>query len=98
MKEIRNTYSHRLLSALTQAGVWLTSSVNHLDVGHTHEDVDGVLSLAKAAMDTCPVIHTPKDVANRLRNKMQPVFARRGMELQVEIVGTVARFRQFRSV
>ena len=90
MKEIRNTYTHRILSSLTQAGVWSTSSVNHLGVGHTHEDVDGVLSLCKSAMDTCPIIHTPQDVANRLRSKLFPVFQARGVDLQVEIVGAVS--------
>ena len=90
VKEIRNMYSCRMFSAMTQAGVWSTSSVNHLEVGHTHEDVDGVLSLCKAALDSCPVIHTPHDVANRLRAKLLPVFQARDCELQVEVVGAVA--------
>ncbi|CAL1161032.1 unnamed protein product [Cladocopium goreaui] len=37
-------------------------------------------------MDTCPIIHTPQDVANRLRSKLFPVFQARGVDLQVEIV------------
>ena len=69
VKEVRNTYGARMLSAMTQAGVWSTSSQNFLGVGHTHEDVDGVLSLCKAAMDTATVIHTPQDVASRLKSK-----------------------------
>lgn len=75
---------------MTQAGVWSTASVNHLVVGHTHEDVDGILSLCKSAMDTCPTIHTPQDVANRLTSKLRPVFHARGMDFQVEIVGAVS--------
>ena len=89
VKEVRNTYGARMLSAMTQAGVWSTSSQNFLGVGHTHEDVDGVLSLCKAAMDTATVIHTPQDVASRLKSKLSPVFHARGIDLQVEIIGKV---------
>ena len=83
VQEVRNTYGARVLSAMTQAGVWSTSSQNFLGVGHTHEDVDGVLSLCKAAMDTASVIHTLSDVAQRLQSKLSPVFHARGIDLQV---------------
>jgi len=88
VKECRNTYAARMLSTLTQQNLWVTSSQNFLGVGHTHEDVDGILSLCKAAMDSASVIYTPQDVANRLRDKLSPVFQARGIELSVEIVGT----------
>ena len=74
---------------MTQGGVWSTSSQNFLGVGHTHEDVDGILSLCKAAMDTATIIHSPQDVANRLTSKLSPVFHARGIDLHVEIVGKV---------
>ena len=51
-QECRSTYAARILSSMTMAGVWSTSSQNFLGVGHTHEDVDGVLSLCKAAIDS----------------------------------------------
>ena len=89
MKECRNTYAARILSAMTQGGVWSTSSQNFLGVGHTHEDVDGILSLCKSAMDTATIIHTPQDVASRLTSKLSPVFHARGIDLHVEIVGKV---------
>lgn len=78
------------MSSMTQAGVWSTSSQNFLGVGHTHEDVDGILALCKAALDSAPVLWTAHDVANRLRDKLRPVFADRGMDLEVEIPGKVA--------
>lgn len=90
MKECRNTYAARILSAMTQAGVWSTSSQNFLGVGHTHEDVDGVLSLCKAAMDTATIIHTPYDVVQRLQSKLSPVFHARGIDFHVEIVRKVS--------
>lgn len=58
VKECRNTFAARILSSLTQAGVWSTSSQNFLGVGHTHEDVDGVLALCKAALDPAAILHT----------------------------------------
>ena len=94
VKECRNTYAARILSALTQSNLWVTSSQNFLGVGHTHEDVDGVLALCKAAMDSASCIHTPQDVVNRLQQKLAPVFEKRGVDLEVEIVGTATRFSQ----
>ena len=88
VKEVRNTYAARILSAMTQAGVWSTSSQNFLGVGHTHEDVDGVLSLCKAALDSANILYTPTDVINRLRDKLHTVFESRGVAFQVEQVAT----------
>ena len=88
VKEVRNTYAARIISAMTQAGVWSTSSQNFLGVGHTHEDVDGVLSLCKAALDSASILYTPTDVINRLRDKLHTVFESRGVAFQVEQVAT----------
>eukprot|EP00438_Fugacium_kawagutii_P021764 Skav204659 [mRNA] locus=scaffold949:229596:231877:+ [translate_table: standard] len=71
------------------AGVWSTSSQNFLDVGHTHEDVDGILSLCKSAIDSAQCLQTPQDVMIRLRDKLRPVFDSRGIQLDVEVVGAV---------
>ena len=90
VKEVRNTYAARILSSLTQAGVWSTSSQNFLGVGHTHEDVDGVLSLCKAALDSANILFTPSDVVNRLRDKLHTVFESRGVAFQVEQVATAS--------
>jgi len=75
---------------LTQAGVWSTSSQNFLGVGHTHEDVDGVLALCKAALDSAAILHTPMDVCNRIQEKLSPVFHARGLDLEVELVSAVS--------
>ena len=90
VKECRNTYAARVLSAMTQAGVWSTSSQNFLGVGHTHEDMGGILSLCKSALDTAGVLFTPADVANRLRDKLRTVFEARGVAFQVEQVATAS--------
>ena len=70
------------------AGVWSTSSQNFLGVGHTHEDVDGVLSLCKAAIDSATCIQTPQDLIRRLQEKLGPVFHSRGLDLDAELVQT----------
>ena len=90
VKEVRNTYAARIVSSLTQAGVWSTSSQNFLGVGHTHEDVDGILSLCKAALDSATVLLTPQDVIARLKMKLAPVFEARHLGFDVELVQTVA--------
>ena len=88
VKECRNTYAARILSSMTMAGVWSTSSQNFLGVGHTHEDVDGVLSLCKAAIDSASCIQTPQDLIRRLQEKLGPVFYSRGVDLDAELVKT----------
>ena len=90
VKELHNTYSLRMHSALVQAGVFVQSTEGHLGVGHTHEDVDGLLSLAKSGLDAAPVLHTPQDVIRALRDRLQPVFDARGLDLRVEWVSTAS--------
>ena len=96
VKECRNTYAARILSCLTQANLWVSSSQNFLGVGHTHEDVDGILSLCKSALDSAQILHTPADVANRLQDKLSAVFQARNIDFHVEIVGSVPwHFKQY---
>ena len=90
VKELHNTYSLRMHSVLVQAGIFLQSTEGHLGVGHTHEDVDGLLSLAKAGLDGAPVLHTPSDVIRALRDRLGPVFDARGLDLHVEWVTTAS--------
>ena len=90
VKEIRNQYASRILTALMGGGVFSAVSINHLEVGHTHEDVDGVLSLCKAAIDGASTLETPRDVQQCLQRRLEPVFAKRGMALDVEMVSSVS--------
>ena len=84
VKDLRNWYGFRMHSSLVQSNVFSTSCEAHLAVGHTHEDVDGVLSLAKAALDGAADIQTPNDVMTALRLRLAPVFAKRGLDFEVE--------------
>lgn len=90
VKELHNTYSLRMHSVLCQSGVFVNSTEAHLGVGHTHEDVDGILSLAKASLDGASVLHTPSDVMRALRERLGPVFQARDLDLHVEWVSTAA--------
>lgn len=91
VKECRNTYAARILSSLTMGGVWRTASQHFLEVGHTHEDVDGVLALCKSAIDGAQTLQTPRDVANCLREKLFTTFRARGVDLDVEVVGKATK-------
>ena len=93
MKEIRNTYSHRMLSSLVQQSTFRVASECHLQVGHTHEDVDAVFSLCTAALRSCPILETPRDIQRRLLEKLGPVWERKGMVFDIELVGEVAWFQ-----
>ena len=54
VKELRNQYGCRALSALVQSGTFASSSMAHLRVGHTHEDIDALFSLITTALRTTP--------------------------------------------
>ena len=80
-------YTGRCLSALTQCSVFDTTSEQHLTVGHTHEDIDALLSLCKTALDSW-TLETPRDVQKCLQTKLATLFAKKNMDLDIEIVQT----------
>ena len=65
--------------ALCQNRVFSVCNHSHLPVGHTHEDVDAVLSLVKRAMDSAPVLLTPRDVMSAIDKKLEPMFSQQGV-------------------
>lgn len=78
---------------MTQAGLWVVASCHHLQVGHTHEDVDAVFSLVAVALRTCQsqFLQTPADVARRIESKLSHLWREKGQVFSIEIVDTVAR-------
>lgn len=61
----------------------------HLNVGHTHEDIDACLSLVTSALASARTLETPIDVATCIENKLGPLYARHRMEFEVEMVDCV---------
>ena len=94
VKEVRNQYGQRVFASLTQSGTFSACTEAHLRVGHTHEDVDGLFSLVTAALRTAPptTIQTPRDVAKRIHEKLSPMFERRKLLWEVEVMTTVSRY------
>lgn len=90
MKEVRNGNGTKMMALLTQQGVFTTAAHCHLAVGHTHEDVDSVLALVTTAFGKADYkdFQTPQDMARILNQSLPPVFAKHGMEYQVEIIDT----------
>ena len=76
---------------LCQQQVFTTSSHCHLMVGHTHEDVDGVLALVTSALNAAGELETPQDVSHVISDRLTPVFNKNGVDFEIEVVGTVAR-------
>lgn len=75
---------------MVQAGLFTQFQEGHLGVGHTHEDIDGLLSIAKSAIDSAPVIENHMDVVRALQSKMKPILEKRGLDLQVEVIKSAA--------
>lgn len=89
VKEIRNPFSARVLCALCQCNVVDVATEAHLPVGHTHEDVDGCLSLVKSTLDRQATLETPSDMIRCLTTSLKPFFAERNLEFFVEEVLSV---------
>ena len=90
VKELRNQYGCRALSALVQSGTFASSSMAHLRVGHTHEDIDALFSLITTALRTTPAndLQTPLDLQKMINTKLGPIFAAKGQAWGIELVDT----------
>ena len=89
VKEIRNLSTGRACCLLTQAGVFSSSAHCHLMVGHTHEDVDAMLSLVTSALNGEQVLETPNDVMRAIDAKLTPLLQKNNMVFGTEFVDTV---------
>lgn len=88
-QEIRNGHCSRLLCALVQSRTFKTANHSHLVVGHTHEDVDAVLSLVKRALDSESILLTPRDMMRAITKKLTPMYEEQGMMFKTIWVETV---------
>lgn len=95
VKEIRNQYGCKMLACMSQAGLWGVASCHHLQVGHTHEDIDAVFSLIAVALRTCQsqCMQTPMDVVKRIESKIGHLWTKKGLHFSIELVDTVTRIR-----
>lgn len=89
-QEIRNGHCSRLLTALVQSRTFKTANHSHLVVGHTHEDVDAVLSLVKRALDAESILLTPRDMMRAIAKKLTPMYEEQGMMFKTIWVETDA--------
>ena len=90
VKEIRNQNGAKMLASMTQAGLWGVASCHHLQVGHTHEDIDAIFSLVAVALRT-KQLQTPMDVAKTIDAKLNHLWTKKGMVFSIAVVDTVAR-------
>ena len=84
--------------ALTQTRSFNTTSHAHLRVGHTHEDVDAVFSICTNALRTAQNVETPRDLQRLILQRVGPVFTKRGLDFDIEIVEVVACYQDSAAV
>lgn len=84
-----------MASSLAQTDTFKCVSMCHLQVGHTHEDIDGIFSVAAQAIKSAQNIETPRDLQRLFTQKVGPVFTTRDLAFSVEIVDSVTRFDVF---
>ena len=93
VKEIRNQHGSKMMASMTQAGLWGVASCHHLQVGHTHEDIDAIFSLVAVALRTCQsqCLQTPMDVAKRIESKLSNLWTKKNLIFSIELVETVPK-------
>jgi len=93
VKEIRNQHGSKMMASMTQAGLWGVASCHHLQVGHTHEDIDAIFSLVAVALRTCQsqCLQTPMDVAKRIESKLSNLWTKKNLIFSIELVDTVPK-------
>jgi hypothetical protein len=78
-KELKNSACGLTLGMLTACGYFQTAAHGHLQVGHTHEDVDALFGLiAQLLKDSGEQLQTPQDFCRLLNHRLVPLFKLRG--------------------
>ena len=91
VKEIRNQWGSKLLIALAQSDTFKTTSHQHLRVGHTHEDVDATFAIVAGVLRSSQNIETPRDLQRLILQRVGPVFQKRSLEFELEIMESVPK-------
>ena len=95
-REAKNGIFARFLISLLSASVFAACTGQHLQVGHTHEDVDAVFGLlARALHEARESLQTPQQVCQLLQSTLEPVFARNGEEVRVIYVSACRPWGDF---
>ena len=76
--------------ALTQSGVYQASTNAFLQVGHTHEDIDGIFAICARAICAASDVQTPMDLKKAIDTKLERLFTAKGLAYQLELVDTVS--------
>ena len=97
VKEVRNQHGSKMMACMAQAGLWGVASCHHLQVGHTHEDIDAIFSLVAVALRTCQsqCLQTPMDVVKRIESKLSHLWTKKNLIFSIELVDTVPKLNIF---
>ena len=84
VREVRNSICGGMMAALVSAGYFSETSHGHLQVGHTHEDVDAFFGMVSQILrEGDDDIQTPQDIVALLTGKLGHLFAKRNEEFRV---------------
>jgi len=89
VKEIRNQHGHKMLGCMAQSGLWGVASCHHLQVGHTHEDIDAIFALVAVALRTSSSLQTPMDIVKRIESRIASIWTSKGLHFSIQLVDTV---------
>ena len=85
-KEMRNQWCYKFTALLVARGIFLSTSVAHPRVGHSHGIVDQRFSILTPEIANAPDLQTPKDFAELVHKTMSRALANAPAKLHVEVV------------
>ena len=94
-KEMRNQWCYKYAALLVARGIFLSTSVVHPRVGHSHGIVDQRFSVASPAIANAPDLQTPEDFAELINNTMSRALANSPAKLHVEVVTNLWNFKEW---
>lgn len=98
-KECKNSIINRVMACCVSAEIFQAASVQHLRVGHTHEDVDALFGVISSILaSTTDTLQDPHDAADLLQNNLGELFADRDELCKVFYVAGVRQVAELLKV
>ena len=93
--QAKNAEVGEFLAVLLRKHKFVSVTLNFLQVGHTHEDVDQMFSILLALVLRRIRFQTPQELQHAIQAAMAAVVAVRGEELHVEMLSHIRNFKEW---